>query len=231
MLSLELAKLLTEERRHRYFHPCRNGWVLFSCDRRRHPNHVTYVSNGERLFVESCNIRDLSDNASCMVVHPDKMRPNCFPTSTYETRGTLKKLLPTCQQPSAKAVARVQDAQKKDQAQYNAAVNPPAPPKPAASAPQVTAMNINPSAQSPSQRAAMRCITAGRSPMLCGENGLGKWFQGVLGKALRWRIRLRPVRPICCRRPPSRCRRGSKSLAIMSARAIGGFSSTIVPPC
>jgi hypothetical protein len=80
-------------------------------------------------------------------------------------------------------VARVQDAQKKDQAQYNAAVNPPAPPKPAASAPQVTAVNIDPSAQSPSQRAAMRCITAGRSPMLCGENGLGKWFQGVLANS------------------------------------------------
>jgi hypothetical protein len=44
-------------------------------------------------------------------------------------------------------------------------------------------MNINPSAQSPSQRAAMRCITAGRSPMLCGENGLGKWFQGVLANS------------------------------------------------
>jgi hypothetical protein len=38
--------------------------------------NVTYVCNGERLFIESCNIRDLSDNSTCMVAHPDKMRPN-----------------------------------------------------------------------------------------------------------------------------------------------------------
>jgi hypothetical protein len=59
--------------------------------------HVTYVCSGEHLFVESCNVRDLSDNSTCMVAHPDKMRPNGFPTYTNETRGTLKTLLPTCQ--------------------------------------------------------------------------------------------------------------------------------------
>ena len=36
---------------------------------------VTYVCNGEHLFVESCNVRDLSDRSTCMVAHPDKMRP------------------------------------------------------------------------------------------------------------------------------------------------------------
>ena len=146
--------------------------------------NVTYVCNGERLFIESCNIRDLSDNSTCMVAHPDKMRPNGFPTYTNETRGTLKKLLPTCQQPSAKAVARVQDAQKKWQDQYNAAVNPPAPARPAAGAPQITPVNVNPAAQSADERATTRCITAGRSPTLCGENSLGGWFEGAISQGV-----------------------------------------------
>jgi hypothetical protein len=146
--------------------------------------HVTYVCNGEHLFVESCNVRDLSDNSTCMVAHPDKMRPNGFPTYTNETRGTLKKLLPTCQQPSAKSVARVQDAQKKWQDQYNAAVNTPPPVKAGNSASQVTPVNINPAAQSANERASTRCITAGRSPTLCGENSLGGWFEGAIGNGV-----------------------------------------------
>ena len=145
---------------------------------------VTYVCNGEHMFVESCNVRDLSDNSTCMVAHPDKMRPNGFPTYTNETRGTLKKLLPTCQQPSAKAVARVQDAQKKWQDQYNAAVNTPVPAKAGNSASQVTPGNINPAAQSADERASTRCITAGRSPTLCGENSLGGWFEGAIGNGV-----------------------------------------------
>ncbi|MGA3210991.1 MAG: hypothetical protein ABSD20_06760 [Terriglobales bacterium] len=144
---------------------------------------VTYVCNGEHLFIENCNIRDLSDNSTCLVAHPDKMRPNGFPTYTNETRGTLKKLLPTCQQPSAKSVARVQAAQKKADDAYNAAVNTP----PAAAgnrASPVTPVNINPAGQSASQRAATRCITAGRSPTLCGENSLGKWFEGAIANGV-----------------------------------------------
>jgi hypothetical protein len=56
---------------------------------------------------------NLSDNSNCLVAHLDKTLPNGSPTHTYETRGTLKKLLPTCQQPSAQAAARMQGAQKK----------------------------------------------------------------------------------------------------------------------
>ena len=33
--------------------------------------NVTYVCNGEHIWVDSCNIRDLSDTATCMVEHPD----------------------------------------------------------------------------------------------------------------------------------------------------------------
>jgi hypothetical protein len=145
---------------------------------------ATYVCNGEHLFIENCNIRDLSDNSTCLVAHPDKMRPNGFPTYTNETRGALKKLLPTCQQPSAKSVARVQDAQKKWQQQYDAAVNTPAPTVAGNRASPITPVNVNPAVQNAGQRAATRCITAGRSPILCGENSLGSWFEGAIANGV-----------------------------------------------
>jgi len=59
------------------------------------PLGVTYVCNGEHIYIENCNIRDLSDNANCMVAHPDKLLPNGMNSYTYVTRGSLKKLLPT----------------------------------------------------------------------------------------------------------------------------------------
>jgi len=34
--------------------------------------NLTYVCNGERLYVENCNIRDVSDTSTCMVAHPDR---------------------------------------------------------------------------------------------------------------------------------------------------------------
>ncbi len=68
--------------------------------------HVTYVCNGERMFIENCNIRDPSDTATCMVGHPDSVLSNGLMKYTYETRGALKKLFPTCKQPSADEIAR-----------------------------------------------------------------------------------------------------------------------------
>jgi len=47
----------------------------------------TYVCNGERLHLESCDIRDLSDSSQCMVAHLDKMRPNGFPTYKQTTQS------------------------------------------------------------------------------------------------------------------------------------------------
>ncbi len=61
--------------------------------------NVTYVCSGERMYVESCNIRDLSDTATCQVAHPDHPKHNGFMAYTSETRGALKKLLPACKQP------------------------------------------------------------------------------------------------------------------------------------
>src|ERR1700730_11196462 len=73
---------------------------------------VTYVCNGERLVIDSCNIRDLSDSSKCMVGHPDTILSNGLMKYTYETRGDLKKLLPTCKQPSPEEIKRAQDVQK-----------------------------------------------------------------------------------------------------------------------
>jgi hypothetical protein len=67
---------------------------------------VTYNCGGERLYLESCNIRDLSDGSTCMVARPDRPQHNGFMAYTTETRGASKKLLPTCKQPSADEVAR-----------------------------------------------------------------------------------------------------------------------------
>src|SRR5215469_7431718 len=54
------------------------------------PIGVTYVCNGERLYIENCNIRDTSDSSKCMVGHPDTVLPNGLMKYTYETRGDLK---------------------------------------------------------------------------------------------------------------------------------------------
>ncbi len=95
--------------------------------------NVTYVCAGERLYVENCNIRDLSDTSTCMVAHPDRPQHNGFMAYTTETRGALKKLLPTCQQPSPQELAKAEAFKKKQQEIYAAAVakaNPQPPAQP-----------------------------------------------------------------------------------------------------
>ncbi len=104
--------------------------------------NVTYVCNGEHIYVENCNIRDTSDTSTCMVAHPDRPQHNGFMVDTYETRGALKKLLPTCTQPTAAEIAKEEAFQKKLQENYAAAVakanpQPPAPNPQQASAPSV----------------------------------------------------------------------------------------------
>ena len=68
--------------------------------------NVTYVCNGERIYVESCNIRDTSDTSTCQVAHHVRPQHNGFMAYTSETRGNLKKLLPTCTQPTAAEIAK-----------------------------------------------------------------------------------------------------------------------------
>jgi len=150
------------------------------------PIGVTYVCSGEHIYIENCNIRDLSDNANCMVAHPDHLTPTGINSYTYMSRGALKKLLPTCQQPSAKELANAQAFQKKQQELYAAAVAR-ANPQPAAAAPagsQTQPVSVNTQTMTPEQRQLNRCITSGRLPSSCTGNSLLGAFSQMVSSVL-----------------------------------------------
>ena len=142
---------------------------------------LTYICNGENLHIDSCNMRDLSDNSSCLVAHPDHVKPNGLPTYTNETRGTLKKLLPTCQQPTAQQIAAVKSFQQRQQAAQDAAFK-----KAEAGPPMPTRAQVMESLQpkDPAERQINRCIAAGRLPASCTGKallgGFSKMITGIL---------------------------------------------------
>lgn len=149
------------------------------------PIGVTYVCSGEHLYVENCNIRDTSDTSTCMVAHPDHLTPTGLNSYTYVTRGALKKLLPTCQQPSAKQLASAQAFQKKQQDLYNAAVakaNPQPAAAPAGGSP--TPISVNTQTMTPEQRQLNRCIASGRLPSSCTGNSLLGAFSQMLSSVV-----------------------------------------------
>jgi len=153
--------------------------------------NVTYVCNGERMYVESCNIRDLSDTSSCMVGHPDRPTRNGIMAYTNETRGTLKKLLPTCQQPSAKELAAAEARQKRQQELYDAAVakaNPQPPPQlnnqSNGGRPQAQGIGMPTPPKNAEERAMRRCVSSGRLPATCTGNSLLGAFGQMVGQVL-----------------------------------------------
>jgi hypothetical protein len=151
--------------------------------------NVTYVCNGERVYVESCNIRDLSDTSTCMVAHPDRPQHNGFMAYTTETRGTLKKLFPGCKQPSAEELARA-EAFKKKQAEIYAAnvarasgqLNPARAQGSAGggAVASVSAAQIAPP-KNAEEREIRRCVSSGRLPATCTGNQLLGAFGKMLG--------------------------------------------------
>src|SRR5580692_1245734 len=152
--------------------------------------NVTYVCSGERLFIDSCNIRDTSDTSTCMVGHPDTVLPNGLMKYTYETRGNLKKLLPTCKQPSAQELAQEEAFKKKQQEIYDANVAK-ANPQPAARNPQAGSGNqagMDPSQIPPpknaEERALRRCVSSGRLVATCTGNGLLGAFSQMVSQVL-----------------------------------------------
>jgi len=152
--------------------------------------NVTYVCNGERVVIDSCNIRDTSDTSTCMVGHPDTVLPNGLMKYTYETRGNLKKLLPTCKQPSAQELAREEAFKKKQQEIYDAnAAN--ANPQPSAQNSQPGSGNqtgMNPADIPPpknaEERAMRRCVSSGRPASTCTGNGLLGAFTQMVSQVL-----------------------------------------------
>lgn len=150
--------------------------------------NVTYVCNGEREYVESCNIRDTSDTSTCMVAHPDKPQHNGFMVYTYETRGALKKLFPTCKQPTAQEQAAADAFAKKQQANYAAAVqkaNPPvnAAPVQAGGVAAGSVAGVAPP-KNAEERAMRRCVSSGRLPATCTGNSLLGAFGQMIGQFL-----------------------------------------------
>lgn len=127
---------------------------------------VTYVCNGERIYIENCNIHDTSDTSTCMVGHPGTILPNGIMKYTYETRGALKKLLPTCTQPSSQVIAKAQAFNKRIQDQQDAAIKRAEQGNPYAAAP------VAQPAEDPQTHAMRRCVAAGRPSSVCLGNGL-----------------------------------------------------------
>ena len=139
---------------------------------------VTYVCNGEHIWIDSCNIRDLSDNGTCMVEHPDHVNAGGIAAITSETRGSLKKRLPSCQQPSAKQAAAADAFQKKQQDTYDANVAKAnqqiaAAPRPPASGggSRIQTQGIAPP-KNAEERELRRCVSSGRLPATCTGNSL-----------------------------------------------------------
>ena len=149
--------------------------------------NVTYVCNGERIYVESCNIRDLSDNATCMVGHPDRLHANGFMAYTNETRGALKKLFPTCTPAHAQATRRsgrpsrrssrtsTTPTSRRPTSRSNAASRSPDGNR------QLRAANAPKNAE---ERAMRRCVTSGTLPATCTGNSLLGGFGQMISQVL-----------------------------------------------
>jgi hypothetical protein len=154
--------------------------------------NVTYVCNGEHIYVENCNIRDLSDTSTCMVGHPDRPTHNGIMAYTNETRGALKKLFPTCKQPTAQELAAAAAFKKKQQEIYEANVAK-ANPQPntqqtnnqfnaSRAQAQAAARPVPP--KNAEERAMRRCVSSGRLPATCTGNSLLGAFGQMVAQVL-----------------------------------------------
>jgi hypothetical protein len=149
--------------------------------------NVTYVCNGEREYVESCNIRDTSDASTCQVAHPDRPQHNGFMAYTSETRGALKKLLPTCTQPTAQELAKADAFQKKQQEilqQNTLKANPQMARAPAAQNQPAGNYATPAPPKNAEERAMRRCVSSGRLPASCTGNQLLGAFSSMISSVL-----------------------------------------------
>ncbi len=109
---------------------------------------------------------------------------------TSETRGDLKKLLPTCKQPTADELKRVQAFNKKVQdtqaANQKKAEDDLNAREAQAQAQTQTMISGRPQQkpQTPEERAIARCITSGRLPASCTGNALLGAFGQMLSSVL-----------------------------------------------
>jgi hypothetical protein len=163
-------------------------FIAAAADAQDIPIGATYVCSGEHIYIENCNIRDTSDTSTCMVAHPDKLLPNGMNSYTYATRGALKKLLPTCIQPSAKQAVAAKAFQQKQQDIYNANVakseaQMKAPAQAAGQGYPGNGSQIAPP-KNAEERAMRRCVSSGRLPASCTGNQLLGAFTQMIGSVL-----------------------------------------------
>jgi hypothetical protein len=149
---------------------------------------LTYTCNGERIYIDSCNMQDTSDTSRCFIGHPDTIMPNGLMKYTYMTRGDMKKLLPTCKPPTPEELAKIRGfnqkvadkqaaAQKKAEDDLNAKV--------AQQDAQLEALaHGNTKPQTPEERAIARCITSGRLAASCTGNALLGAFTQMVSQVL-----------------------------------------------
>jgi hypothetical protein len=157
--------------------------------------HVNYVCGGQRLYIENCNIRDLSDAGTCFVGHPDHILANGLMAYTTETRATLKKLLPTCKQPSADEIARAKAFDKKQNDLYEANVKKANDENDAIEARAQQAITGK-KPLTPEERAINRCVTSGRLPASCTGNALLGAFSQMISQVLPSAAKDPPTGPI-----------------------------------
>lgn len=146
--------------------------------------HVTYVCNGQREFIENCNMRDISDTSTCYVGHPDHILTNGMMAYTTETRGALKKLFPTCKQPSADEIARAKAIDKKQADLHAAAEHKANDQLTAAAQPAPAGYGQPEKPKTAEERAMARCITSGRLPATCTGNTLLGAFSQMVSQVL-----------------------------------------------
>jgi hypothetical protein len=135
---------------------------------------VVYVCKGEHVVVTGCDIHDDSDKGYCQAQWNDRTGNGGFPAYTSETRGSMRKLLPTCTPPTqnqldahARFEKNVSDYQKKAVADQEEAFRRANQPK----GPSTDHGGI----------AARKCIAAGRSEMECISEGFSKSFKSLAG--------------------------------------------------
>lgn len=149
---------------------------------------LTYTCNGERIYIDSCNMNDTSDASKCFIGHPDTIMSNGLMKYTYMTRGDMKKLLPTCKAPTPEELAKVRAfnqkvagrqaaAQKKAEDDLNAREA-----QQNAQLQQLAQGNKKP--QTPEERAIARCLTSGRLSSTCTGNALLGAFTQMVSQVL-----------------------------------------------
>ena len=164
------------------------------------PIGATYVCSGEHIYVENCNTRDLSDNANCMVAHPDHLTPTGKTIRTPTSlRGALEE---TAAHLPAALLAGKQDSlppRLSSKSSRTSATTPtckrpkqqmkaPSGNQQLTNLPAAVAVRSPPGRKTPEERAMRRCVSSWASlPSSCtGNSLLGAFGQMIsLGASLR----------------------------------------------